>query len=218
MSKVQFSKDLFEQLGGSNWVTRPGSFFGDSDSVKDAASEFEESIQPADLESDKQAVVELNESTLSASELQAEEITPTVLGSSQMFESEALSKLKAVSDINNNAVVLIGPGLEKIWQNEDDLAWQLWQNMMKAFSWDESQIVFFDTELLVTEDMIFSTMEEVIDLGVEWVLTMDEAHEISEQLAEGVNVVSVPEFESMLSDPYSKQSFYHSVVLLKLPT
>ena len=113
---------------------------------------------------------------------------------------------------------MIGTGLERMWQKEDDFAWQLWQNIMKAFRLDESQVVFFDTELLVTEDMIFSTMEEVIDLGVEWVLTMDEMHEVSEQLAEGVHVVSVPEFESMLSDPYSKQSFYHSVVPLKFPT
>lgn len=212
MSKVQFSTDLFEQLGGTNWVTRPGNFFEANDSV----SEPEESSVSSALLNDEQGVIETIESVPTASELQSEHIPQSAEVSSQVFEPEAEPKLKVVSHINN-AVVLIGPGLEKIWQNEDDLAWQLWQNIMKAFSWDESQIVFFDTELLVTEDMIFSTMEEVIDLGVEWVLTMDESHEISEQLAEGVHVVSVPEFESMLSDPYSKQSFYHSVVSLKFP-
>ena len=217
MSKVQFSSDLFEQLGGTNWVTRPGNFFEANDSVKDLVSELEECPQHPVLESNQQVIVESNENALLTSKLQAEDITQTAEGSSQMFEPEVASKLKRASHINN-AVVLIGPGLEKIWQNEDNLAWQLWQNIMTAFRWDESQVVFFDTELLVTEDMIFSTMEEVIDLGVEWVLTMDEAHEISEQLAEGVHVVSVPEFELMLSDPYSKQSFFHSVVSLKFPT
>ena len=217
MSKVKFSTDLFEQLGGTNWVTRPGNFFETKNSVKDLVSDPKESQQPTVLESNPQVIAESNESTLPASELQVAEITQTVDASSQMFEPYVESKLNTASH-TNNAVVLIGPGLERIWQNEDDLAWQLWQNIMKAFRWDESQVVFFDTELLVTEDMIFSTMEEVIDLGVEWVLTMDEMHEVSEQLAEGVHVVSVPEFESMLSDPYSKQSFYHSVVPLKFPT
>ena len=216
MSKVQFSTDLFEQLGGTNWVTRPGNFFETNDSANDLMSDPEESPDSSVLANDEPSVIEPVGSVHSASELQSEHVHQPAELSSQVFEPEAESKLKVASHINN-AVVLVGPGLEKIWQNEDDLAWQLWQNIMKAFSWDESQVVFFDTELLVTEDMIFSTMEEVIDLGVEWVLTMDDTHEISEQLAEGVHVVSVPEFESMLSDPYSKQSFYHSVVSLKFP-
>jgi len=216
MSKVQFSTDLFEQLGGTNWVTRPGNFFETNDSANDLMSDPEESPDSSVLVNDEPSVIEPVGSVHTASELQSEHVHQPAELSSQVFEPEAESKLKVASHINN-AVVLVGPGLEKIWQNEDDLAWQLWQNIMKAFSWDESQVVFFDTELLVTEDMIFSTMEEVIDLGVEWVLTMDDTHEISEQLAEGVHVVSVPEFESMLSDPYSKQSFYHSVVSLKFP-
>jgi len=216
MSKVQFSTDLFEQLGGTNWVIRPGNFFADTRSENDLVTESEEVPLSPVLENDEQGIVEPVESVLPVAQLQTEQMHPAEEASGQTFEPEAESKLKVASHIDN-AVVLIGPGLEKIWQNEDDLAWQLWQNIMKAFSWDEAQVVFFDTELLVTEDMIFSTMEEVIDLGVEWVLTMDEDHEISEQLAEGVYVVSVPEFDSMLSDPYSKQSFYHSVVSLKFP-
>ena len=216
MSKVQFSTDLFEQIGGTQWVTRPGSFFADTYSENDLVTESEDMPLAPVLENNEQGIVEPVESVLPAAELQAEQMHPAEEASDQAFEPEVESKLKVASYIDN-AVVLIGPGLENIWQNEDDLAWQLWQNIMKAFGWDESQVVFFDTELLVTEDMIFSTMEEVIDLGVEWVLTMDDTHEISEQLAEGVHVVSVPEFESMLSDPYSKQSFYHSVVSLKFP-
>ena len=111
-------------------------------------------------------------------------------------------------------VVVLGAGLDKIWQNETHQAWQLWQNIMLAFDWDESQIVFFDTAHLVQEEMIFSTIEEVIELGVDWVLCMDDEHVISEQLQEGVHVVNVPDLESMLADPYAKKTFYSAVVAL----
>jgi hypothetical protein len=113
-----------------------------------------------------------------------------------------------------NEIVLLGGGLDAIWLNEESLEWQLWQNIMQAFGWDESQVVFYDTEHLASEEMVFSTMEEVIELGVDWVLTMDAEHIISEQLAEGVQVVEVPDLDLMLSDPYAKQSFYQTVIAL----
>lgn len=111
-------------------------------------------------------------------------------------------------------VVVLGAGLDEVWQNETHQAWQLWQNIMLAFDWDESQIAFFDTAHLVQEEMIFSTIEEVIELGVDWVLCMDDEHIISEQLQEGVHVVSVPDLETMLADPYAKKTFYHAVIAL----
>ena len=111
-------------------------------------------------------------------------------------------------------VVVLGAGLDEVWQNETHQAWQLWQNIMLAFDWDESQIVFFDTAHLVQEEMIFSTMEEVIELGVDWVLCMDDEHIISEQLQEGVHVVNVPSLESMLVDSYAKKIFYGAVIAL----
>ncbi|GKT11712.1 MAG: hypothetical protein ISEC1_P0681 [Thiomicrorhabdus sp.] len=111
------------------------------------------------------------------------------------------------------SVVVLGSGLDSVWQNEENIAWLLWQNIMHAFNWGESSVVFFDTANLVSEDMVFETMEEIIELGVEQVFTMDEEHLISEQLQEGVQVISVPDLESMLSDPYAKQSFYQSVMM-----
>jgi len=211
MSKTKFSHALFEQIGGASWVSRPGYFSEESQSLQQA-EQVDKGVEPEIL----------NEMpAVDVSELEASHAADVPLGQAIHIENDAQQAdmldeavpLKPSSDVEN-AVVLIGAGLDSIWQNEDNQAWQLWQNIMKAFKWDESQAVFFDTELLVTEDMVFSTMEEVIDLGVEWVLTMDDEHDISEQLAEGVQVVSVPEFESMLSDPYSKQSFYQSVITL----
>ncbi|WP_040728050.1 hypothetical protein [Thiomicrorhabdus sp. Kp2] len=192
MSKIQFSNNLFSQIGGSNWVTRPGYF----------------DIETKPLNNGETLGNNQNEPFLDSIDNQVD-----LLEEKNLLVEEPLFQSKVQAQTVTSVVVL-GAGLESVWQNDESLAWQLWQNIMKAFDWDETQVVFFDTELLVTEDAVFSTMEEVIDLGVEWVLTMDEEHEISEQLSEGVQVVSVPEFELMLSDPYAKQSFYHSVVSL----
>lgn len=185
MKNVTFSNELFAQIGGSNWLTRPGYFAGQ------AVEQVE-------------AVVEHEAVAVAVSEV--EEL------SSDAQTGQAVSK-KTVVHIDN-AVVIVGSGLDAIWDNEESLAWRLWQNIMQAFSWDDSQVVFYDTDHLASEDMVYTTMEEIIDLGVEWVLTMDEAHPISEQLAEGLSVVEVPDLEYMLSDPYAKQSFYQSVVAL----
>ncbi len=115
---------------------------------------------------------------------------------------------------NRHAVVVLGAGLDDIWQNDTQQGWLLWQNIMTVFGWDEAQVAFFDTAHLVSEEMIFATVEEVIELGVDWVLTMDAEHELSEMLQEGVQVVSVPDIELMLMDPYAKQTFYTTVVSL----
>ncbi len=111
-------------------------------------------------------------------------------------------------------IVVLGVNLDTIWQDETHLAWQLWQNIMLAFNWDESQIVFFDTQHLVEEEGMLSTIEEVIELGVDWVLCMDDEHPIVDLLQEGVQTVSVPDLELMLFDPYAKQTFYRTLTPL----
>lgn len=123
-------------------------------------------------------------------------------------EPETLSKATAVS----NAIVLIGRGLDSIWENDEDVAWRLWQNIVQALGWKDENVVFFDLDCLVSEEAVFSTMEEIIDLAVESVLAMDIEHVLTEQLAEGIQVVEVPDLESMLSDPYAKQTFYQTVM------
>ncbi|BCN93821.1 hypothetical protein THMIRHAM_16060 [Thiomicrorhabdus immobilis] len=214
MNDMKFSADLFEQLGGTGWVTRPGYF--------ENAAELNSNTDVGDGENNVvveehviNAVDNSNEFLQREDSLSADAVIQQTPGLTEPYLiNDTVETEVAVSADVVNAVVVIGRGLETVWQNEDDIAWQLWQNIMTAFDWDESQVVFFDTELLVSEEMVFSTIEEVIDLGVEWILTMDDEHEIVEQLAEGVHTVSVPDFESMLADPYSKQSFYHSVIAL----
>lgn len=185
MKNVTFSSELFGQIGGSNWSARPGYF-------------------------DTQS---LTLDTLVEEPKEAQTVDKVVENQNVEVPLEPVVDKKTVVKVDN-AVVIVGSGLDAIWDNEEALAWRLWLNIMQAFSWDDSQVVFYDTDHLVSEDMIFSTMEEIIDLGVEWVLMMDESHSIAEQLAEGLNVVEVPDLEYMLSDPYAKQSFYQSVVTL----
>lgn len=224
MSKTQFSQQLFEQLGGTNWVARPDYFAN-----QDVSLSIE---NQADSEGSELAVegseVASNDVTVSAGyESNVLQVVPVV---EQVLESPEVP-VTGVDDVVRdpimekmatptveNAVVLIGSGLDACWQNDEALEWQLWQNIMQAFSWDEAQVVFYDTAHLASEDMIFSTMEEIIELGVDWVLTMDEEHPISEQLAEGAYVVEVPDLDLMLSDPYAKKAFYQTVVQLVKPS
>jgi len=196
MTDTKFSSELFTQIGGSNWVTRPG-YFNSPEPVKPPVNDqlvnpFVEAAVELD---EKPDIAEVDRVNLH------EELTADV------------SQAKTAVHVEN-AVVVIGAGLDSIWQNEESLAWRLWQNIMLAFEWDETQVVFFDTEHVASDEMIFTTMEEIIDLGVEWVLTMDREHPIVEQLSEGVSVIEVPGFDDMLSDAYAKKSFYHSVVNL----
>ncbi len=188
---TKLDSQLFAQLGGSNWVARAGFFQKEAAVVESSA--VPESVQP--------------EENAPIQEVQA----PIDQLEQQVMEP-VLSESRA-PDIEN-AIVVIGAGLDQVWENEDELSWRLWQNIMFAFGWDESQMAFYDLDHLVSEEMVFTTLEEVIDLNVEWVLTMDASHPVSEQLAEGLQVIEVPDLESMLADPYAKQSFYQSVVEL----
>jgi len=187
---TKFNHDLFTQLGGANWVARKG-FFDE---------------KPAMDHEQPQSII-----------VDEKPITPLVDESSSQVDqavSAPLDEAKAPAVQIENAVVLIGPGLDAIWQNEEEQAWRLWQNIMLAFDWDESQVVFYDLDHLVSEEAAFSTIEEVIDLGVDWVLSMEAGHPVADQLSDGVQVVDIPDFDSMLVDPYAKQSFYQAVVQL----
>ena len=244
MSKTVFSSALFEQMGGVNWLTRPGNIefypqdVGESESFprdeqlgKGLTLGFV--VEPsANTEindvNDVQGLDDIK-STAEVSEYQAENpekseiilpisqttINPVTVDSEKNSTVENPSDNRTALSLNKMSnIVVLGAGLNAVWQNDETQAWLLWQNIMLAFNWDESQMAFFDTSHLVSDEMIFTTMEEIIDLGVDWVLTMDDEHPISEQLVEGVHVVSVPDLESMLSDPYAKQSFYRAVVEL----
>ncbi|WP_172959674.1 hypothetical protein [Thiomicrorhabdus aquaedulcis] len=165
MAQMPNSLQVFQQLGGVVWVTRPGYMASPSTPF-------------------------------------AEPLTASL---------PLVEPVKEPKDLELTSIVLFGAGLDALWQDESALGWQLWQNIMLAFGWDDTQIVFFDTAHLVSEEMMFSTVEEVISLGVEWVLTMDELHEVNESLSEGVAVVSVPSIDDMLGDARAKQLFYTTV-------
>lgn len=214
MLKINLSSDLFKQIGGTNWVARPG-YFANQKTAEMVKTELDSDNH----ENDAKNLVEQSPEFEVVSDVTAkeEEAVTSYLESSPMVTDVIYNAPEAITTKELvTSIVVIGRGLDSIWQNEESLAWQLFQNIMKVFSWDETQVVFFDTELIVTEDSLFNTMEEVIDLGVELVLCMDDEHEIYEQLSEGVHVVSVPDFELMLSDPHAKQSFYHSIVSINL--
>ncbi len=236
MSKTHFSGALFEQVGGVHWVTRPGQI-----EFYPRNHDYDEQVSCDEKINAEQATVaqEFNAQPLeknsehvsgqpSENHLRSSDKTSHSGKDSQQkqdfvsqgaVEDRLLPKSEALASMSLAAskspqIVVLGAGLDAVWQNEATQAWQLWQNIMLAFGWDDSNMTFFDTTHLVSEEMIFTTMEEVIELGVDWVLTMDDAHPISEQLVEGVQVVSVPDLETMLADPYAKQSFYHAVIEL----
>lgn len=116
------------------------------------------------------------------------------------------------------SVVLIGPGLSAIWENEGRAEWWLWQAICNAFSWNEAHVQFYDTDLLANESCVFVTIEEIIASGAEWVLNLQaedagqDGDALAQQLSDGLQVLSVPGLELMLADPYAKQSFYQTVV------
>jgi hypothetical protein len=215
MSKTVFSNALFEQMGGVNWSIRPGHFAfhpHNNDDTVECKPEQAVSALSVDIALDSEGITE--QSSDDANPLKENsDIHIDRSEQKTVIEKPLVDALSLSSNVGSNIVVL-GAGLDGFWQNDETLAWQLWQNIMLAFDWDESRMTFFDTSHLVSEEMIFTTMEEIIGLGVDWVLTMDDEHPISEQLVEGVHVVSVPDLESMLSDPYAKQSFYHAVIEL----
>lgn len=200
MAHPKYSSELFSQLGGVNWVARESFFSSVQDrSVSQHASDIE-------TKSEDKALKESNVHDEAPLEMPAESQQSSMV---EHVESQpSTTSMQAIE----NPVVIVGSGLDAIWENEEELAWRLWQNIMFAFGWDESQIVFFDTDHLASEEMIFSTIEEVIELDADWVLSMAFDHPISEQLAEGVQVIDVPSLDDMLADPYAKQSFYQTVI------
>lgn len=204
MSKLTLSRALFEQIGGVNWQRRPDVTLHSVDSER-----LEHTIISQASDKIVEHIATPAEGAVTMSTPNEASVAPIEMAPSN---SANHSESYIIAAKDRPAIVLLGSGLNEIWQNDSQPAWQLWQNIMLAFDWDETQVVFFDTAQLVSEEMMFTTMEEVIELGVEWVFTMDDSHELSEMLQEGVQVISVPEIESMLMDPYAKKAFYHAAV------
>ena len=196
MKKTQLSTSLFQQLGGTTYLSRPV-YFQNNAAVSDVSrSEAVETQVIVPMST----VSESPENSMPLEHVIEDAVSPV---SPEDEESAGLSS----SPIQ---CVILGSGLNAVWEDEAKAEWQLLQNICKAFNLSESQLSYFDTDALVSEEAMFTTMEEVIELGVEWVFSMDSEHPISEQLSEGVLVVDVPSLEQMLYDPYAKQSFYQA--------
>lgn len=108
--------------------------------------------------------------------------------------------------------VIIGAGLNSIWQQTDNQAWLLWQAIAKFHFASLDAITFYDTDLIVGEQALFDVVEQIIELDVEWVYSMDSDHELHHQLAEGVNVITLPSFEDMLTQPLLKRDTYQRLL------
>lgn len=192
MSNLKLSPGLFDQLGGSHYLSRPAYFqqFADDQLAAPEVAQKEGLEELSSVLHDQQVTTAVDEESVSSMPVER----PNQAAAEQA------------------AIVLLGAGLNSIWEDESKLEWQLLMNICRALGWSEEALAFFDTDALISDEAVFTTMEEVIDLGVEWVLSMDSEHSISEQLAEGVQVLEVPGLEQMLSDPYAKQSFYQTIV------
>lgn len=104
--------------------------------------------------------------------------------------------------------VIIGAGLNTIWQQADNQAWLLWKAITQFHFASLDAITFYDTDLIVGEQALFDVVEQIIELDVEWVYSMDSTHELHHQLAEGVSVITLPSFEDMLAQPLLKRETY----------
>lgn len=122
-----------------------------------------------------------------------------------------------VSDNTEQAVakkwVLIGRGLDRYWQNPQQPAWWLWQAMIEFHFASDEHVVFFDTETIQSEEQVYAAIEKVIELGEETIYSMDDEHPLHECLAEGAQVVRLPDFESMLAQPMLKRDVYQSLAV-----
>lgn len=187
--KVVFSEALLAQIGIQPWQAKPGiDFFATSDA--DA------------LGSDK---VSSNEETPSAS-FEVLNVEPEVIEQDETLESsKPFEPLSLKSDL---PFILIGADLDSIWQNETTLEWQLLQNMARIFVWDLENLHYYDTRHLVSEDAIFATLEEVMELQVDWVVSMDSESLLAEHLEEGLQVIRIPGLAELLSDAYAKKDCF----------
>lgn len=207
MTSPRFSADLLTQLGVTQWASRPAYFkkAASYDALKGSeALSLEKSAVVQQVQSPKQeAVSELVESPVSPEGETLTESKGVRTDASSLVEHGTLQ------------VVLLGSGLNAIWEDDSRMEWQLWRNICQALNWSEEQVHFFDTDTLISDEALFATVEEIIGLGVESVLSMQVAdHPLSEMLSEGVQLLEVDSLENMLSDPYAKKSFYQAALKL----
>lgn len=182
----QFSTEFLSQLGVPAWSENPEFFHRPVENQVQDNALLETQVRSGEPESQAKVPVASSEPVQNSS--------------------------NDVSTVQQVARVFIASGVDEIWQNETSLAWQLWESILFAFGWQESEVEFFDAATMVTEESLFDCMEAVMELPIDQVFVMLDDHPIVEMLQEGLEVVHLPSFEEMLDDPYAKQRFYQSVI------
>lgn len=180
MNSPFISANVLNTLGLPVWQSRPGQFLVTQKPEEPDLSNY---VVSDDNQSDG---------------IQVEEVSSPVNYASSLAENEF-----------QKVFIFLGAGLNTIWQNEDRSEWQLFLNILSAFNLSEEQVRFFDTSQLVTEEAIFATLDEIIELGVEQVFAFDETGPLLQELSEGAQIVVMPSFEDLLSSPHAKRDFYH---------
>ncbi|MBD3611973.1 MAG: hypothetical protein HUJ13_06145 [Hydrogenovibrio crunogenus] len=183
MNSPFISANVLNTLGLPVWQSRPGQF---SVSQKPEESDLSSYIVSDDDQSDA---------------IHVEEDSSIVDYASSLAENEF-----------QRVFIFLGAGLNTIWQNEDRPEWQLFLNILSAFNLSEDQARFFDTGQLVTEEAIFATLDEIIELGVEQVFAFDETGPLLQELSEGAQIVVMPSFDDLLNLPRAKRDFYHLMI------
>lgn len=186
MDSAQLSMETLKALGLTTWSVKPGF----------TNALFQE--HPVAVEDEPQTKPQ-----------QATQ-TPEVAEMAKVAEdSESLLDETPQAEAEHQAapVVWIGSGMNAIWQNEMAPEWHLLTNLLTAFN-RSTELMVFDTDELVTEESVWAALEEVIDSGAEHVFTTNAAHELVEQLSEGVEVLSVPRLDELLASPALKKQLY----------
>lgn len=191
---VKFSSDLFVQLGGQLWQTRPAEFWPQSNTALRAQHAAPERAVAAQIASETASQTAMLENQVSS----AQPLISAPVSGAQPSHPACL--------------VLIGSELNAIWENDDALEWPLWLNICRAFGWPEEQVSYFDTDVLSSDEAVFTTLEEILALDVSQVVSMVPEHALAEQLAEGLLVLTVPSLGEMLADPYAKHRFYETLM------
>lgn len=214
MSTPRFSANLLEQLGVTQWSTRPAYFENHAihDDLKVSAAESQ-AVQGKVHQQDSGRSCESGKGEAEVSE---SSVSPAI-GKLSEYQGAQADQSEFVAN-QPVQVVLVGSGLNAVWEDDSRLEWRLWRNICLALNWSEERVHYFDTDTLISDEALFATVEEIIGLGVESVLSMQADHPLSEMLSEGVQVLEVDTFEELLSDPYAKKSFYQAALKLAVPS
>lgn len=178
--------DFLNTLGLTTWQARPGYFAKSVPRTEPAAN----SISP---EAEAMGA--------------APNTVPEAEVNSVVSEAE-MASAPVETPAPKAAFVLVGAGLDDIWQNESAVQWVLMLNILKAFGLSEEQLRFFDTAHAVTDEAVFASIEEVIDLGVETVFAFEESSPLIEQLEEGLQVVFLPSLDEMMQRGQAKRETF----------